>query len=55
MLDPASVRKNLPEFLLGARPNGPGMVEYNGARAGCPLIKGKDKGHNVFDGPGVPP
>src|SRR4051794_20379007 len=45
MLDPAGLRKELFEFLLGQGANAAGMVEDNGTGAGSPLIKGKYEGH----------
>jgi hypothetical protein len=42
MLDPAGLRKNLAEFLLGDATYLPGMIEQDGAGTGGPLVESEN-------------
>ena len=43
MLDPAGLRKELPEFLLRDRADRAGMIEEEGAGAGRALVEREDE------------
>ena len=45
VLHPAGPGEDLPELLLGARPDRAVVVEHDGARARRPLVEGEDVGH----------
>jgi hypothetical protein len=48
VLDPAGLRKDLPEFLLGGSENGTGLIEDDRAGARRPLIECEDAAHGRF-------